>query len=147
MTDVTTDIRAEVLASWIDEEDVTAEDLAAIAYDDQTLAFGDRDYMVLTDEEADERARDYIEQSLWTFNASWIVDYLPEGVGEEVIEALQPQCEDANEAIRSMVGERFDELVSDAISADGRGNFLNTYDGEEHEHEHDGQTWYVYRVN
>jgi len=87
------------------------------------------EYTVLTDEEAEEQATAYIKESLWAFNAYFIVDYLPDGVGEEVIEALQPQCERANDAIMSMVGDSFEELVEDAIAADGLGHFLNSYDG------------------
>lgn len=138
--------KQQALADWLiadgyrnEDEDMPEE----LTYDDSMFEFGSREYMVLTDDEADERAKQDIEQSLWAFNASFLVDYLPEGVGEEVIEALQPQCEGANEAIRSMVGDRFDELVEDAISADGRGHFLNTYDGDEHE----AGEFFIYRTN
>jgi hypothetical protein len=142
-TEITEELREAGLRAWLAQEGIEEEYAEPESYDEAT--FGD--YMILTEAEADERAKDYIEDSLWAFTASWIVDYLPEGVGVEVIEALQPQCEGANDAIRSMVGDRFDELVEDAIAADGRGHFLNTYDGEEHEIEVDGIDWLVYRVN
>ncbi len=40
-----------------------------------------------------------------------------------------------------------DEFVSQAISADGRGHFLNTYDGNENEQTIEGTTFYIYRMN
>jgi hypothetical protein len=51
-------------------------------------------------------------------------------------------CEDANELVQSMVGDRLDELVTDAIGADGRGHFLASYDGDEVE----GGAAYLYRI-
>jgi hypothetical protein len=141
MTEAQTDERTAALAGWLEENE---EDMPSpAAYDEADYGR----YMILTDKEADERARDYISESLWAFNASFLVSYLPDGVTEEVIEALQPQCEGANEAIRSMIGDRFDDLVSDAILSDGRGHFLNTYDGHEHEHEREGRYWYIYRIS
>jgi hypothetical protein len=40
-----------------------------------------------------------------------------------------------------------DSLVEDAISADGRGHFLSSYDGDENEETVNGQTFYIYRTN
>jgi hypothetical protein len=119
------------------------EDLDATTYDDCCFDAGAAEYLILTDDEADARANDSIRESAWAFNASFLVDYLPEGVGEEVVEALQPQSEGANDAILAMIGERFDDFASDAISADGRGHFLSGYDGEEIE---DGE-WFGYRTS
>lgn len=105
------------------------------------------EYRVLTDGEADEATVEDIRDSLWAFNASFLVDYLPDGVGEEIIEALRPQCEGANEAILSMVGNRFNDLVKGAIAADGRGHFLSGYDGEEREAKIGDEYYYIYRIN
>lgn len=135
-----TQTKAEALAAYLDE-DVSEDDTAS--WDENVYQIGNREYLVLTDDEADEYAKRYIEESVWAFNASFLVSYLPEGVGEEVIEALQPQCEDANEAIRSMIGDRFDEFVEDAISTDGRGHFMNSYDGYENEQ----GDFYIYRLS
>lgn len=52
-------------------------------------------------------------------------------------------CESANEIVFLPIIEDFEDFVSDAIDADGRGHFLSTYDGEEVEHE----GFYLYRVN
>ena len=105
------------------------------------------DYLVLTDEEADKKAAEYIKESVWAFTAEFIVDHskLPyEAV--EMVQAFQEKYEDANKTILALI-EDFDEFVSDAISADGRGHFMNSYDGHEHEVNIDGTYYYVYRMN
>jgi len=143
MSDTTTTPTDEQrIAAYVKWASADADDLVVEGYNDDEVD----GHRVLTDDEADEVAKEYIEQSLWAFNASFLVAYLPDGVGEEVIEALQPQCEGANDAIRSMVGDRFDDLVADAIGADGRGHFVSSYDGEEHEVDVDGVTFYIHRA-
>jgi hypothetical protein len=44
----------------------------------------------------------------------------------------EAKCEDANETIAALITD-IDEFIEDAICADGRGHFLNGYDGEEYE--------------
>lgn len=112
----------------------------------------DARYMVLTDEEADEKAREYIEESLWAFNPSFLAGVT--GVDQEVFEAIQAndRCEGNNSAIARLVGDDLDRLVDQAIGADGRGHFLNTYDGHEHEINlfdvtGENEYFYVYRMN
>ena len=138
---VTQDDRDAAARHYLEDPDAESS-----TYDETEYGGGNYTHRILTDEEADEAARDYIRESVWAFNASFLVYYLPEGVGVEVIEALQPQCEGANEAILSMIGDRFDEFAADAIQADGRGNFLSSYDGNEDEFEFAGRTWYAVRT-
>ncbi len=105
----------------------------------------DSDYLVCTDEEADEKAAEYIKETVWAFNAGFIVDHssLPyEAI--EMIENFQQKCEDANDTILALIDD-FDDFVSDAISADGRGHFMSSYDGEENEETVNGETYYIYR--
>ena len=105
----------------------------------------DDDYSVCTDEEAGEAAKEYIKESVWAFNAEFIISHskLPyEAV--EMVQAFQEKCEDANDTILALI-EDFDKFVSDAISADGRGHFLSSYDGEENEETVNGETYYIYR--
>lgn len=143
------------------------------------------EYEVLTDDEADQRARDYIEESVWAFN-TWFLEnhidvedanryfgfedsYYDEDEEEEIeigdadevfymgmgmdlteyIEQEQQKAEGGNDTLASLVNASsgMDNFVDEAISADGRGHFLNTYDGEEHEEEVDGSWYYIYRTN
>jgi len=103
------------------------------------------DYLVLTDEEADDMVRDYIEDNVWSFKPSFLRSYT--GIDEEVFKVLQEKCsEDANDAIKSMIQD-FDGFVDDAVRTDGRGHFLSPYDGNEHEVTVNDTTYYIYRVN
>ncbi len=112
----------------------------------------DGDYIVLTDSEADEKAEEYIEDTLWAFNAGFLSEVT--GFDVSIFEAVQSngKCEDNNGAILQLVGDNIGLLVQDAISSDGRGHFLNTYDGEETEfnckdYTGNNECLFVYRIN
>lgn len=126
--------------SWLEETSTELE------YDE------DGDYQVLTDSEADDKAEEYIKDSLWACNSSFLSGVT--GFDVSIFEAIQAndKCEGNNEAILQLVGDNFESLVQDAISSDGRGHFLNTYDGNETEFnckEYTGENEYlfVYRIN
>src|SRR6266487_3168936 len=122
--------RKQALAKFldVDVEDLTGDD------DDESFSLGNKDYLVLTDSEADDRAADYIKDSLWAFNASFLAGFT--GLPQEVFEALQDKCEDANDTFYELVA-RSDGgskgFIEEAISADGRGHFIPSYDGQENE--------------
>lgn len=103
----------------------------------------DRDnYKVLTDDEADEAAAEYIKQALWAFNADFLAGEtrLP----SEVFEALSEKCESANEALAAIIEQTcgMKDFVETAVGCDGRGHFMNSYDGDENECE----GYYIYRI-
>ena len=101
------------------------------------------EYLVLTDEEADQIAGDYIKESVWAFRADFLLGYLPEGMTTEAIEAIQENCESANSPILAMIGYRLEDFIQDAIASDGRGHFISTYDGNENEQ----GNFFIYRTN
>lgn len=108
---------------------------------------GGMEFAVGTDEEAGAAAAEYIKSSLWAFNHQFLADYTELPIS--IFKGLESAYEDANEAILTLVERTdggLDELVAEAISSDGRGHFINGYDGNEHEVDIDGQTFYVYRV-
>ena len=117
---------------------------------DGIFEYGREEYLVLTGGEAYDRIHDAIEESLWAFNAEFIAAHANARLHDKAIDALRKMqvelCEDANELVRALIGD-FDHFVRDAISADGRGHFLASYDGKESEVTVDGQTFYIYRVN
>ena len=56
------------------------------------------------------------------------------------------KCEGANDAILALIKKTdggLDGFVEDAISADGRGHFLSSYDGDENEE----NGFYIYRTS
>jgi hypothetical protein len=112
------------------------------AYDDVVDAPG-AEYRVLDDDEADAACKEYIEESVWSFNPSFLAGET--GIDEDVFEALSGKCEDANKAVRSLIDGScgIDSFVESVVGADGRGHYLSGYDGEEHE----VSDYYVYRIN
>lgn len=147
VAEVTEEARVSALAELLGED---VEDWSAESWDECLFSsVGGREYLVLSDAEADERTREYIEQTVWAFRAEWLAHYMPAGVDVDVVELLQEKCEganganDANDALVAMLADRFDEFVEDSIGADGRGHFLSSYDGCEEE----AGAFYVYRVH
>lgn len=128
----------------------------------ETDSDGEKDnYLILTDEEADEKCAEYIKDSLWAFNPSFLSGET--GIDISVFEAIQSngKCEDNNDAIESCIDD-MDSFIESAISADGRGHFMNTYDGNENEetvliddetgeilasNDSAAHTFYIYRMN
>lgn len=95
------------------------------------FSYGGNDYAIGTDEEADKAITENIESMVWSFNANFLANQT--GLPQEVFEALQPQCENANDAILACVKQTcgLEKFIAKAVSSDGRGHFLSSYDGEE----------------
>lgn len=133
----------------------TPEELEGIGPD--CFAYGcfdilGQEYKVFTDEEADEAAAEDIKESLWAFNADFIIQHMPtydEMTSREYIDiekALREMqgvlCENAGPLVKALIDD-LEQFVEDAINADGRGYFIATYDGEENEN----GGFYIYRTN
>ena len=109
----------------------------------------DNDYLVYTDEEADEAVREYIEETVWAFSPSFLQAHT--GVSSNTIIQIQnTQLDSPNEVLTAMIKD-FDHFVEDAVRCDGRGHFLATYDHEENyvsfsNEEGENVTYFIYRV-
>jgi hypothetical protein len=130
-------------------EDCRPLDVEELSYDHYGLRIfkaNGSEYAIGTDSEADDACKANIKDSVWAFNPSFIVSEcsLPYGT-EDAIRALQDKCEGANEPILAMVKGTcgLDSFVESAISADGRGHFLASYDRAESEE----NGYYIYRIN
>jgi hypothetical protein len=118
-------------------------------YDEAQNNIDSEDCLVYTDEEADEAVREYIEEMVWAFNASFLQAHT--GVDADAIKKIQEMSEGANEPLKAMIKD-FDHFVEDAVKCDGRGHFLASYDHEENEITfnvmcHSSTTYYIYRRN
>ena len=113
------------------------------------------EYAVGTDEECDSAVVECVRDSLWAFSPSFLSSQTD--LPMEVFTALSEQCEGANDAIERIV-EKFvkggvEAFADDAARCDGRGHFLNSYDGNEGEvsFKNDSEDFddyfNVYRVN
>lgn len=115
-------------------------DIKATDYDPNLFEVAGREYHVLTDDEAEDILYDYCKDSLWCFNPSFLASH--SAVDEEVFVKLQELCESSNDAVRSLIRD-FDHLVKCAVMSDGRGHFINSYDGVEEEY----NGFFIYRNN
>lgn len=108
------------------------------------------EYAVGNDEDCDKAAREYIEESLWAFNAEFIASHAHAIMTDKTIAAIKKMqeelCEDANGLVEALIDD-MDVFVRNAIDADGRGHFLNPYDGEEHEQQIGNNMFFIYRTN
>ena len=120
------------------------EEVNNITFNGNEFIHGDREYLVLEDEEADKRAEEYIKDTAWAFKPSFLSAHT--GIDEDVFKILSEKCEDSNDAVLSMIKD-FDHFVSDAISSDGRGHFIATYDNDESIEEINNTEYFIYRTN
>ena len=129
-----------------DPDDLTLE--THTHYGLEVFSNGSQEYAVGTDKEANEACKEYIKDSTWAFRSSFICEYcnLPQELAE-ALEAMQSKkCEGANDSILALIEKTeggLDGFAEEAISADGRGHFLSSYDGNENEK--DG--FFIYRIN
>lgn len=153
---------AEIAAAGHDLEDApkvralcefiecTPGELSLERYDHYGLplySYGQLQYAIGTDAEADTAAEQHVRDSIWAFNASFILEQcdLPRDL-EECIQSYQgKECESANDSLLKLVEKccGLADFTKAAVSADGRGHFLSGYDGEENE----SGEFYIYRVN
>lgn len=123
------------------------KEAADCTLDEAETFFDDGDWYAYTDDEADEKCQEYIQDSLWAFNASFLEEMTK--IPAEMFAAVQEKCEGANEAFEHCINSTcgLEKFVERAISADGRGHFLSPYDGDEYEATINGTTYYCYRAN
>lgn len=89
------------------------------SYEECEYAFDRRDWLVLTDEEADERCRQYAE------------------------DALEDVLYNVDKSLRYYFDE--DRYIEDYLES-GRGSILAWHDGREYEETVNGTTYYLYRT-
>lgn len=123
----------------VSPDDITESDFRSSG----EFSYGSAEYRVLRDDESDSAVSEYVDQSLWAFNASFLAGQTD--LPEECFSALNEKCESGNDAIRQMVDKTcgFASFVDSAVSADGRGHFLASYDSEELE----SGDFFIYRTN
>ena len=137
-------IKNEKVRALQNHLDLDDEEVNNITFNGSEFMHGDREYLVLKDEEADKRAEEYIKDTAWAFNPSFLSAHT--GIDEDVFKILSEKCEDSNDAVLSIIKD-FDHFVSDAISSDGRGHFIATYDHDESIEKINNTEYFIYRTN
>lgn len=140
--------KVSALAKHLDIDDIDEIDNTG----GNSYSVGNREYLILTNDEADEAVEDYIRDSIVYFKPGFLINFISdafddeiaEGDRENVVRDIQKLDEDeANEQLIRLIGGNWDSLVTDAILSDGRGHFLSGYDGDEVE---EGD-YLLYRTN
>lgn len=126
-----------------DLEDITG---AKYGYGNCLYEVQGQEYYCGTEEEINEAVKEYIEQTAWAFNASFLTEQT--GIPKEAFKAMQENCESSNGGIIAIIEKTcgLDSFVESALSADGFGHFLNGYDGTKNEIEYNGTTYYICRT-
>lgn len=111
------------------------------------FSYGSKEYAIGVDEDCDEATKRHIEQSIWAFNACFILSQcgLPMELEDYIRSFQEKECENANDSLLALVNKcgDIDKFTKRAIGLDSRGHFLSPYDGDENEQ--DG--FYIYRIN
>ena len=135
------ELKSEALANFLGEDPIMID-----GKDGENFSFRKSEYLVLTQEEAEEKAAEYIRDSLWAFRTEFIAAHTKNGLTNDCIAALNKMQielgEDCQPILEALI-EDMDGFIEDAIRADGIAHFLSTYDGEENEK--DG--YLIYRIN
>lgn len=141
-----------------DMKSVTVDRYYSNCYSEYRYETCGEEFYVLEDERAYALAFRLIEAELWAFTTDFIAEHLKHDIVycehpvnlddlRLAIRAAQERlCEGANALILALIDD-LEEFVDDAIAADGRGHFISSYDGEEHEVTVDGETYYIYRIS
>ena len=166
-TEMKTDPKEVALKKYIAQRDgYTEDDMKSVTvdryysslYSEYRYEACGEEFYVLEDERAYALAFQIIKDDLWAFNADFIADHLKHDIVycdnpvnlddlHLAIRAVQERlCEGANAIIHALIDD-LNDFVDDAIAADGRGHFISSYDGEEHEVTVDGETYYIYRLS
>ena len=102
----------------------------------QVFSCGSKEWAIGDDSECDDAVAEYIKDSAWAFNSDFIASAcnIPE-LDKALVHYQEKACESANPMILALINKTcgLDEFVEQAVSADGRGHFLASYDGEEQE--------------
>lgn len=137
--------------NYLKGEGLTKEDIKE-GYD-SCIFLIQGEYMVLNEQERNEKVKEYIQETLWAFRPSFLAKET--GLPEKVFHALKEricitkQYESGNDAILALIEKTcgLDAFVKAAIKADGYGNFLSSYDGKEKRVSVKGENYFIYRIN
>lgn len=135
------------LAAWLGVEESEITEARFDCWGLTVFEVGSDSYAVGTDEEADEACKAYVQDTLWAFKGEFITEAcdLPHELSEGISSFNAEKCEGANDAMLALVKKTcgLDSFVSRAISTDGRGHFLASYDGDEIDL---GNGFFAYRI-
>jgi len=130
--------KIESLANWLD---IDVSDIEESSDTDIFETIDGDVYMILDDDEADQRVADNIRDNLRMFNSGFIADHIASDIDADMISKMRGDMQNFDTIVERLIDD-IDEFVHDAICEDGRGHFLSMYVGEEIE----SGDFYIYRM-
>lgn len=143
------DLKEAIIQSVVEEDDILQSD-AEEALESITITPGqefpmlDGQWLVLDEDEALERATEYIKRSVGYFT-TWFLSRYTEASEELLSFLAQHEKHDFVEEVLKLDSNfSWDRFVEDAVDEDGYGHFLSTYDGRTREL---GSGFYLFRMD
>lgn len=138
-------------ALGVDEGIIEASD--EIHYDHLPMVkVGDEEYAFGTEAQADAAARTYIGEHLWAQRSGDLARET--GLSRDAFDALIEESgggekyqDDIERIVENLANGGVDGYARSIIGAEGRGESLSLYNGEETEVEVGDETYYLYRTN
>lgn len=141
VNNVSSDIKITALAKNLD---CSIDDIVPSQSVDGVYSAQGKQFAVLTGDEAENEFKSTVKNSLWAFNPDFLAKFLPLDAPE--IKAIQEvKYEDSNKIFEKLLGNNLEDLCEAAEKADGRGHFMNSYDGVEKKTSVEGEDFYIYQ--
>lgn len=137
-TDHPNDPRNDKEFCWVTEIDVDIDRTTMEHWGLPVIEIDGYEYAVAEDEEeAIKAAEEYIRETVWAFNAEYLLKYSDVPRSDGLVEALTKiqgeLCEDSNELFYNLIQKNWDEFIEDAMDEEGLGHLLAPYDHTEQE--------------
>ena len=111
--------------------------------------FSQNTHLILSNAQAQKACKEYVKESVWAFNSNFLAQVTK--LNKSLFDAIKDnnKCEDNNETILKLVNKfsSLNKITQEAISSDGRGHFLASYDGHETEIMIGKKVFFVYKNN
>ncbi|GEM_PF-3836345 len=136
-------MRKKILAKFLNrpENKIFSGEYGCNSYNDITT-----NYLILTEEEANEEAQKHVWGLIHTFDIDFLMKYLGKQMTKEkVSELMSKHCDNCLLVMASLMPD-YDLFAKEAIRKYGRAHFICFGDKTEYKVEYNGQLYLIYRM-
>lgn len=123
--------KIEALAKHLEVDPIMVDECK---YDENAFSYRKAEFLVIHGDDLNDILAERITQDLWAFRAEFIAAHTKNGLSPETIEALEEMQREMGENCQPIVEALIVDLkafIRDAVTTDGAGHFLASYDGKE----------------
>ncbi|WP_347073336.1 hypothetical protein [Bacteroides thetaiotaomicron] len=134
-------MRRKILAKFLNRpvNKIFKGDFGCNSFDDLTA-----NYIVLTEEEANEEAKRHVWNFIHTFDTDFLIKHLGKQFTEErVFELLSRRCDNCLWVMAELMPD-YDSFAQEAVTKYGRAYFICFSDKTEYKMEYNGQYYFIY---